>query len=190
MSKEFQRAEQMFYLYYQMGADRSIRKLHEMISKLGGKVGESTISRYSHKYSWQTRLAEIEQKAQLEREKELVDKTVEMNREEEQLGRTMEILASAGLKNWEDKIDADGKIELSISQISTLLEVGARHRRLALGVPTDRKEIAVTMLKPIIQKIANIFLQVNDIKDPERRKIEFGHQVDEMIEEHFSIGKA
>ena len=54
------RAQIAFSLYYQMGHERSLRRLHLQLRSLGVQISLPTLKRYSVQFNWQGQIADLD----------------------------------------------------------------------------------------------------------------------------------
>lgn len=72
-AREHEKQTILFTAYKAMGMGRSLQKLHELVVAAGGRIGSTTIDRYSVKYQWQKRLLEAAAKDQERLERDFGD---------------------------------------------------------------------------------------------------------------------
>ena len=54
-----------------------------------------------------------------------------------------------------------------------------------MGEATDRHELTVQIVEPLVHQIVTLFQQVNNINDPTERLHDFGLGADKIIEDSF-----
>ena len=67
-----------------------------------------------------------------------------------------------------------------------MLEKGIKLERLAEGEATDRHEMTVQIVEPLVRQIITLFEQVNLVDDPEARSRQFAIGADAIIVDNFS----
>ena len=66
-----------------------------------------------------------------------------------------------------------------------MMEKGIKLERLAEGEATDRHELTVQIVEPLVRQIVTLFQQVNVGDDATRRLRDFGLGADRIIEQSF-----
>jgi hypothetical protein len=167
----------MMLLYHAMGPSRSLERLHRYVSGIGLDTSLKTLKTYSAQYDWQSRIRDLdEQQAQTQRAEHLQTIT-EMNHNQARLGAALQNVSAMSLRN------------ISLNPVLTprdtgyLAEIGSRLERLARGEATTRQEITSQVLTPVVNNIVVLFNRVNDIEDPDQRRVEFGVGADAIIEQ-------
>ncbi len=127
-----------FAAYYAMGVERSLSRLHEYITGLGGRIGSSTIFNYSSEFDWQARIVEMDAKVQAGRETDIVTKIQAMNDRQAALGRGWQGVGAQRLKQLQKEPDT-----LTPAEALQASATGVKIERLATGQPTERKEVIV-----------------------------------------------
>ena len=175
-----QRAETFFWIYYHIGPDRSLEKLHEICAKVGLKRALSTFKDYSAKFDWQNKLIEIDTKLKEERELSHIGQVQDMNESQAKDARNMRAIARAGMSAYAKMIQTVGSIDLSPQDIATLMREGTKIERLAMGEATDRLESMLFVYNVMIYAIGDIFKEINSIKNQDERARIYGQKVDEL----------
>lgn len=184
-----EKANYLFLIYKQMGADRSLKKLGEYAGAVGVKISANTLERYSSKFEWQKKLIEQQAADQERNEKDVTAIVTKMNDRQAQLGQALQIVAQASIQPMLDKIKANTSLKLKPFEIAAFVRTGQITERLARGQATSREEIKVEIMNVIINEFAVIFLSVNTIDDPEVRKQEYVRRFNELLQIHFSQAK-
>jgi len=131
-------------------------------------------------FKWQERLAEVDAKLREERQAKQIAQIGEMNVRQAQDFRNAQALARAGMSLIAKGFKKSGNLNLSPQDIITWLEKGAKGERLAMGEATERFEAMLYVYNAMILAIANIFTEINVIKDMRERDRQFRFKVDEL----------
>jgi hypothetical protein len=157
------RIEAYFSVYFGMGATRSIRKLSETLKVMGAEnTSTTTLERYSRLGQWQERIQQAYQRAQEEIAASMTLDIQEANLAEARLGRDMRVKSGAALAH----IDAK---DISPAEAVSLGREGVKMERLALGLAITQQEVAVLLINEYIHKVMTLYIEVNEIEDPEER---------------------
>jgi len=181
-SRRQARAETYFWMYYQLGPDRSLQKLYEMVATLGPERSLKTLKKYSADFGWQQRITEVDAKLQAERENTHLVTIEEMNERQATGGRNLQALATAGMLNYRKKITKDGLLELSTADLTNLYEKGVKIERLARGEATDRKEAAILCYNVMLLGFMDIVKRNNTITNPMKRLAKIASEIDQYRE--------
>ncbi len=175
------RADAYFIVYYDMGPERSLKKLCEYVAELGLRKAMNTLKRYSIKYDWQQRLIEEDTRRQ-ERDQGDRDKVREkMVERHGRMGRTLQSLGAAGILNLQDVMKAaDGRLPFDPKDIVSLVKVGTDIELRAAGEPTLKVEITTVLYNVFIARIAHIFRECNNLPTADAREERFANRVDQM----------
>ena len=179
-----QRAEGFFYVYYLLGSERTLKKVAEYGSQLGAKISASTLMRWSQRFGWQQRILELDAKLQEARDKDAVEQVRQMNDRQAELGRAMQTIGVTTFKKL-----LDSKKAVKAETAALLAKEGIKIERLAMGESTSRDELVQTM-NSYTMRLAAIFLEVNEISDPEERKRAFAEKADSIVEGEMRLLKA
>ncbi len=129
------RHRQAFDVYWRLGAERSVERLHKALRAQGNTPSLRTLYDWSRRYGWQERLARLEEEAKRSEDDAHVQALREMY---DRQGKEALLLQQRGAE-WlagmtDEKVTADAAIRAVVE--------GARLERLARGEPTDRQEIS------------------------------------------------
>ena len=178
------KAEVYFLAFYQIGGERSIRKLWERVREMGGRISLITLERYHKEFHWAQRVIELDAKAEVEQEKELVAGELERRRFQQRLGHNLSILGQAGILEYQ-KLLTDKKFpRLPMSDICRLVEVGQKVENLASGDATSRCDMTVNVWNVLVAQMARAFLEVNTLRDEGLRRRRFAIKCDEIKDQH------
>ena len=175
-----QRADAFFGIYYEMGPDRSLEKLHGFCARIGLTRALNTFKRWSAIYSWQNKILEIDSQAKEEREGKRLAKITEMNERQAQDFRNAQTLARAGMSSMANELKRSGTLNLSPLEIIALLEKGAKGERLAMGEATERFEAMIYVYNVMVLAVLAVFKEINPMKDEIQRFHAFTTKVDEL----------
>ena len=189
-SRVEEKANYLFLIYYQIGLERSLEKLHEYCTSLRLKISLNSLKLYSIRFEWQRRLIEIEQEEKVKREARVTEQVFEMNERHAKIGAVFTQLAAAGLKEYVEKINQGKPLKLNVYELAALYTSGQRGERLAKGEATSREEVKVEIVNTFIQGFALIFMAVNKIDDEERRMQEYIRRCNDFIGEYDSEKKS
>jgi len=179
-----ERADVAFALYHQMGAERSLKRLHEELRALGVDISLVTLKRYSKRFRWRQRVAELDAEvAQRQRERGL-EHILAMYDRHAQLARAMQGAGGSALKKL---MSSEARLaEMRAAEIARLLELGLKAERHALGESSDRREMALTTWNAVTTEMVKLFSEVNVEPDPEARARLFAHGVDRIVDRHLT----
>lgn len=182
-----ERADALFTIYWQMGAERSLVKLAALCSTAGVKTSIQTITRYSKDFGWQRKLLEMDQYSREAREREAIEEVAEMNRRHVQMAQGMIGIAFAGMKRFRTLITqaSDGAVDMSIDDMVKLYRAAQTGERLARGEATSRVEVWMDVVETVVKEFGLIFMAVNEIDVPEERQNEFIRLSDDMIRRYY-----
>ena len=175
-----ERNDSLFFIYYQMGPERSLEGLQKQLAMMGLKRSLNTVKRYSAQFGWQARVLEMDAKYRAEREQKALEQRDEQDERQARLGRNMQVLASAGMVSMKKLMDSGAP--MAPADISSLAKTGVQIERLATGKETDRVRIIREVNNAWTLQVGAIFLSVNTIPDEEGRKAEFATRMDRFIE--------
>jgi len=178
------KADIYFIAFYEIGADRTIKKLWENVCRLGGRVSLTTLERYHKEFHWAQRVMELDAKAEAVREKELVDGEVERRRFQQRLGHNLSILGQAGIMEYQKLLSAKKFPKLAPADLCRFVETGQKVENLASGDATSRCDMTVNVWNVLVAQIARAFLEVNTLRDEGLRRRRFAIKCDEIKDQH------
>jgi len=175
-----QKADSFFYIYLMMGEDRSLTKLHEILTNTGLTITLASLKHYSTHYDWQLRLEETTAHLQAHTTTERAASTIiKMNDSQAKLGTAFQALARQNIiKNLIPNFTT-----LTPRDTAYLADVGVKLERLARGEATTRQEVVNSLVSPMVFNIINLYQQVNMIDDVERRQQEFALGCQAILEQ-------
>jgi hypothetical protein len=178
------RSDLYLHAYYQLGATRSIRRLQAQLAASGIHTSIGTLKRLSVRFDWQARLAELDAEARNRQREQDVAGTMAMHDRHAQLGRAMQGAAGSALQRL---LANDARLSgLKPSDIARLIELGLRAERSAVGVASDRRDIALEVCNDVVIIIARLFLEINEEPDARTRARLFARRLDRVIDERLA----
>ena len=126
-----EKADLFFFAYYQYGPDRSILRLYSDLKTMGVRISKSTLKRYSKKYRWQERIADLDTEARQQQNQRAVEGVLAMYKRHTQLGRAMQGAGGSALQQL--LADAARLRGMKPGDITRLVESGLRAERSAVG---------------------------------------------------------
>ncbi len=176
------RADIVFALYYQLGAERSLTTLHLQLRALGVAIGLSTIKRYAVRFRWQERIAALEADESRQRNAQGLKAALAMNERHMQLARAVQGAGGSALQRL---IQSDNRLaEMKPGEIARLLELGMKSERDSLGAATTRRDVASAVWDVLTQRVVALFIRINDLPDGDARARAFASGIDDIIDEH------
>jgi hypothetical protein len=173
------RATAWFALYYQLGAERSLGRLHSFLGELGVKVSVGTLENYSVRFGWHAKVAELNEKARQKTEEQTIDTVADMNLRHITLAKALSGVAAGALGNMRGRLD-----QISGGEVARMLEVSQRIERLALGEVTDRREIIIGIVNVLVKAVVLLFMEVNHLPDEQERIDRFAVGLDEAVDRY------
>ncbi len=178
------RAQIAFSLYYQMGHERSLRRLHLQLRSLGVQISLPTLKRYSVQFNWLGQIADLDAETHQRQRQHHIEDFLAMYERHAQLARAMQ---GAGGSALQKLMSSDARLaEMRAPEIARLLELGLKAERHAVGESTDRREIALTTWNVVTTEMVGLFSEVNAEPDPEARARLFAHGVDRVVDRYLS----
>ena len=133
----------------------------------------NTLKTYSATYKWQENAGYLDTRnAQVE----LWNRPVEFNTRQASVGRAMQELAKGKLDSY---LERGGFI--SVGDVVRLMKTGVDIERLAMGQATDRWEIIVSIVSPMMHDLVRTFEAVNDIEDQHERARQWVERADAIL---------
>ena len=176
------RAEYLFASYYSLGeSNRSLAKLHALLTGLGLKISLGTLKNYSARGQWIDRAAEYDRSTSVEKVEQanaLATRVTELNHRHAQYGIALQKIGFRELR----ALDTGS---FSPSEVTNMMEKGIKLERLAEGEATDRHELTVQIVEPLLRQIVTLFEQVNMMADASARARQFAIGADAIIVENF-----
>lgn len=130
---ESTRHRRAFELYWRLGAERSIERLHEAMAKAGEAPALRTLYGWSSRYHWQDRVADLEREA---REVEDEVRIAEVKAMQERQAKEGLFLQQRGAR-WLAELTAE---DVPPAAAIRAITEGAKLERLARGEVTERIE--------------------------------------------------
>jgi len=149
-------------VYVELGSERSLALLHSRLVELGIKTSLSTLKRYSAKFDWPRRVAEVEAQAALRREGGHLKTALAIHDRQSQIARALQGAGGAALQQL--IADAPRLREMKPADITRLLDLGMRTERDAAIGSTERRRLALAMANLITQEVVALFERINSIR--------------------------
>jgi hypothetical protein len=182
------RADLLFHFYHQLGPKRSYRRLQPLLAESGLEVSLATLKRYSKRFRWQERIAELDAEARKRQREQDVAGSMAMHDRHAQLGRAMQGAAGSALQRL---LANDSRLSgLKPSEIARLIDLGLRAERSAVGVSTDRREIAIEIWNDVVVEVVRIFRDINEEQDQVIRARLFSKRIDRLGDDRLSAYEA
>ena len=178
------RADLSFDLYSRQAPKRSLRRLSEQLEQLGIPISLASLKRYSSRYGWQQRLAELDAEAADRRAERGIEERLAMDERHAQLARALQSAGGSALQSL--LADPTRIAEVSPGEIVRLLEAGLKADARATGASTDRRDIAIEVWNDVVVRVVAIFVEVNTEPDAEARARLFARSIDELVSDRLS----
>ena len=131
---ETTRHRQAFSVYWEMGSERSVERLHAAMSAQGKAPTLRTLYEWSRRYHWQRRIAQLEREARKADDEARIQALREMY---DRQSKEALLLQQRGAEWLAGMSKGDATADAAIRAIVE----GARLERLARGEPTERQEV-------------------------------------------------
>jgi len=176
-----------FAAYLQQPAPRSLARLHRHLTEAGVKISVPTLKRYSREYAWQQRIAETAKVAREHARQRSVESVLAMQDRHSQLARAMQGAGGTALQRL---LANDSRLSgLKAGDIARLIDLGFRSERHAVGVATDRRDIAVEICNDLVVDLVAVFMEINDEPEARVRARLFARSVDRLVTERLEALK-
>jgi hypothetical protein len=177
-----ERAELLFFVYTELGGDRSLSQLHDRLRTVGVSVSLSTLKRYSSSQGWPERIAALDEQAARRREGGHLKQALSLFDRQAQIARALQ---GAGGSALQQLIADNGRLrDLKPAEIARLLELGMHAEREASGGASDRRRLALSMANLVTQEVVALFERVNSITNEGSRARAFAAGLDDLVDEH------
>ncbi len=175
-----ERAELLFFVYYQRRPDRSLKGLHADLKTMGVSISLATIKRHSKKYRWQERIADLDAEVRQQQSQCGVEDVLAMNERHTQLARALQGAGGSALQRL---LASETRLgDLKAADIARLVELGLRAERRAVGASSDRREIATEIWNDVVISVMQIFTEINQEPDPDVRSQRFALRIDRLVD--------
>lgn len=175
-----ERAQIAFGLYLQMGATRSLVKLHRELQALGVPISLATLKRWSARFNWRGQITEQSAEARKELRRRNKEQLIGMEERHSQLARALQ---GAGGTALQKLLGNDTRLAgLKAADIARLLELGLKSERQVLGESTDRRDVFLEVWNEVTLAVVPIFREVNEEADPQLRARLFAHAIDRLVD--------
>ena len=155
-----QQADKFFDIYMLMGADRSITKLHNLLTEGGVSISLTTLKNYSSFYDWQGRLVAADQATEARGDEQRMQKLLDMNEKQAALGDLAQRLSFRSFRGMFDQMLDDPTYRLTAADSARLMAEGSKLERLARGEVTDRTEARRQAYTVVVDQIVEVFATV------------------------------
>lgn len=175
-----ERAELLFLAYYQRRPDRSLKGLHSDLKTMGVRISVATLKRYSTKFRWQERIADLDAEARQQQNQRGVEDVLAMNERHTQIARALQ---GAGGSALQQLLANDSRLgNLKPGDIVRLVDLGLRAERSAVGASSDRREIAIETWNDVVTSVVQVFKEINEEPDPDSRADRFALRIDRLVD--------
>ncbi len=183
MDRVSDRADILFGLYVELGPGRSLKQLHERLSTLGATVSLATLKRYSARFDWQARLAELAAESSERRREGAIERVSQVNERHLQLARA---LLGAGGTALQRLLGSEVRLaSLKPNDIARLLDLGLRAERQTMILEVDRRQIDIAIWNDVLTNVVELFQTANDVEDPLERTSRFADGLDALVQDRF-----
>jgi hypothetical protein len=152
-----------------------------LLTGLGLKISMGTLKNYCTRGHWISRVAEYDSDTSVEKVEEanaLATRVSELNHRHAQYGKALQQVSFTGLRALDPGT-------FSPTEVTNMMEKGIKLERLAEGEATDRHELTVQIVEPLVRQIASLFEQVNMMTDASVRARQFAIGADAIIVDNF-----
>lgn len=162
--RETTRHRQAFELYWQLGAGRTIERLHAALSANGRASSQRTLYEWSRQFHWQDRLLRLEQDARRIDDEARLQALREMSERHTKEALLLQQRGAEWISQMDDAhVTADGAIRALVE--------GVRMERLARGEATEKREISGELeIRPRLKELSDE--QLDDLIDLVERGVE------------------
>jgi hypothetical protein len=173
------RAALFFHCYYELGPNRSLRGLARDLNTAGIATSESTLKRYSKRYGWKVRIAELDADLRKRRRERSIQWRLDIEERHASLAREVQALGQAGLRRL---LGSPERLErMTPAEITRLTNDGVSQERAAYGI--SQPDFAQEVWNDFIGEVAQVFLAVNPLPDERTRAARFASTVDALVDE-------
>jgi len=196
-SRERERSDGLFLVYWQMGPSRSLVRLQELCASVGLKRSLNTFKNWSVKYEWQRRILEKNAEDKTRRERDFTQAIDTMNDRDAAMAQGMKALIVGAINRYrrqmvEDQqkrqkgaaqgISVTPELDMDFRDMAVLSRTAVNIERMARGQVINRTEVWVD----IATEFAMIFMTINKLPTEEEREAEFIRLGDEMMTRYYS----
>jgi len=181
MDRVSDRSEILFGLYVELGPARSLKLLHERLSTLGATVSLATLKRYSARFDWQARLAELAAESSGRRREGAIEQMSQVNERHLQLARA---LLGAGGTALQRLLGSEVRLaSLKPNDIARLLDLGLRAERQTMMLEVDRKQVGIAIWNDVLTNVVELYRAANEVEDPLERTSRFADGLDALAQD-------
>jgi hypothetical protein len=179
MSSRTARSDLLFGLYAQLGASRSLTRLHRYLVDLGVPISIATLKRYSSRGGWLQRATDLDAEAARRQDERGVNAVLSMLDRHAGMARALQGAATTALQ---DLLTNRARLStMAPADIARLLDLGLREERRALGESTERHDIAVSLANLVTSQLVKLFVDLNSESDQAIRAELFASGIDTVI---------
>ncbi|MCC7104148.1 MAG: hypothetical protein IT307_03320 [Chloroflexi bacterium] len=172
-------------LYWELGPERSLARLHELTVQLGSEVSLATLKRYSSSYDWQSRVVALGEEAGDVQRGRHIKEAIAVADRHAQIARALQ---SAGGGALQRLLSNPARLnDLSAAEIVRLLDLGVRTEARAVAYAADRREIALALANVLTHELVLVFSELNEDSDAERRARAFAARLDGLIDRFLKL---
>ncbi len=152
--RETSRHQRAFDLYWGLGADRTIERLHAALHAIGTGPSQRTLFEWSRRLHWQHRIAQFERDARLTADAARVQALREMAERHTKEALLLQQRGAEWISRMDDDhVTADGAIRALVE--------GVRMERLARGEATEKQVISGELeIRPRLKELTDEQLEV------------------------------
>ena len=181
MDRVSDRSEILFGLHVELGPARSLKLLHERLSTLGATVSLATLKRYSARFDWQARLAELAAESSGRRREGAIEQMSQVNERHLQLARA---LLGAGGTALQRLLGSEVRLaSLKPNDIARLLDLGLRAERQTMMLEVDRKQVGIAIWNDVLTNVVELYRAANEVEDPLERTSRFADGLDALVQD-------
>ena len=175
-----EKAELLFFAYYQRRPDRSLKGLHSDLKTMGVRISVATLKRYSAKFQWQERIATLDVEARQQQNQRGVEDVIAMHERHTQAARALQ---GAGVLALRRLLANDSRLgNLKASDIARLIDLGIKAERSAVAASSDRREIALETWNDVVSSVVQLFTEINKEPEPGVRAQRFALRIDRLVD--------
>ena len=123
-----------FDIYWRLGSERSVERLHADLSEAGAAPTLRTLYEWSSRYHWQDRLLDLERQARRVEDEARIAALREMQDRQTKEGLLLQQKGAEWLSKMDEK-------RVTADAATRAITEGARLERLARGEVTERQEV-------------------------------------------------
>ena len=173
------KADLVFSVYVTQGVGRSLARVHEALASAGVRISLATLKRYSTRFRWVNRTAELDAEVSSTRRGSHLGEVLAMRERHAQIARAMQAAGGNALQQLMS--DPDRLQELDATAITRLLDSGLKAEREAVSDAVGRREAALQLANLITGELVEALRDANEEPDAERRLRLLAEAVDRIV---------